>query len=90
MPSENSGEQKILKVLSKKGVSDIIFCLAKEPKGFSQIMFDTRLNPNILNRHLKILIEMKIIEKKSRLYHLTEKGRTISEELKIIINLLIL
>ncbi len=66
--------QTILKTISKNGVSKIIFCLKKSPKKFSQIMFETRLNPGVLGRHLKSLMELKVVSKNGEYYYLTEAG----------------
>lgn len=68
-------QQKFLKVISRNGVSDILFSLEKSPRRFSQLMFETKLNPGILDRHLKALIELKIVEKSSETYELTDTGR---------------
>ncbi|MCS7118627.1 MAG: ArsR family transcriptional regulator [Archaeoglobaceae archaeon] len=68
-------QQKFLKVISRNGVSGILFSLEKSPRRFSQLMFETKLNPGILDRHLKALIELKIVEKNSETYELTDTGR---------------
>jgi len=67
-------EKDVLKVIARKGVSDILYSLERGPKRFSQLMFDTRLNPSILDRHLKALIKLELVEKDSGLYKLTEAG----------------
>ena len=74
--------QKILKTISKNGVSKILFCLEKSPKRFSQIMFETRLNPGVLGRHLKSLIELKVVSKNGEYYHLTEAGMNVLDILR--------
>jgi len=66
--------REILKVISKKGVSDILFCLSKEQKRFSQIMFETRLNSGVLGRHLKELRSLGIVTKNGEYYTLSEIG----------------
>lgn len=68
-------QQKFLKVISRNGVSDILLSLEKSPRRFSQLMFETKLNPGILDRHLKALMELKIVEKNSETYELTDTGR---------------
>lgn len=68
-------QQKFLKVISRNGVGNILLCLEKSPRRFSQLMFETKLNPGILDRHLKALMELKIVEKNSETYELTETGR---------------
>ncbi len=72
--SEES-QQKVLKVISRSGVSNILFSLEKKPRRFSQLMFETKLNPGILDRHLKALMQLRIVEKNSEAYELTETGR---------------
>ncbi len=68
-------QQKVLKVISRSGVSNILFSLEKKPRRFSQLMFETKLNPGILDRHLKALMQLRIVEKNSEAYELTETGR---------------
>ncbi len=67
--------QKILKVISRSGVSNILFSLERSPRRFSQLMFETKLNPGILDRHLKALMQLRIVEKNSDAYELTETGK---------------
>ena len=67
-------EKDVLKVIARKGVSDILYSLERGPKRFSQLMFDTKLNPSILDRHLKALIKLELVVKDSGLYRLTEAG----------------
>ncbi|WP_456468078.1 winged helix-turn-helix domain-containing protein [Archaeoglobus sp.] len=73
---------EILKILARSGVGDILSSLEASPRKFSQLMFETKLNPGILTRHLKTLTEHSIIEKNSDIYELTEKGRILFEILK--------
>lgn len=68
-------QQRFLKMISRNGVSSILLCLDKSPRRFSQLMFETKLNPGILDRHLKALIELKLVEKNAETYELTETGR---------------
>ncbi|AGK60850.1 hypothetical protein Asulf_00842 [Archaeoglobus sulfaticallidus PM70-1] len=69
--------EKILKVVSRSGVSTILFALDRYPMRFSQLMFETRLNPGILDRHLKSLMQFELVEKGDELYTLTPKGEKI-------------
>lgn len=81
-------QEKILKVVSRSGVSSILFSLDENPMRFSQLMFKTKLNPGILDRHLKSLVQLKIVEKVSDGYILTDSGKrlvSILEELFSII-----
>jgi DNA-binding HxlR family transcriptional regulator len=71
----NFDQQKLLKVISRNGVSDILLSLERSPQRFSQLMFETKLNPGILNRHLKALIEFNIVTKNSEVYELTDTGK---------------
>lgn len=80
LPEEdlNLIQQKILKVIARSGVSDILFSLDKSPKRFSQLMFETKINPGILDRHLKALVDLKIVEKNSETYELTRTGKKLT------------
>lgn len=69
----------VLKVIARKGVSDILYSLERQPKRFSQLMFDTQLNPSILDRHLKALMKLELIEKEKGLYKLTNTGFRVIE-----------
>jgi len=71
----NFDQQKLLKVISRNGVSDILFSLERNPQRFSQLMFETKLNPGILDRHLKALIDFNIVTKNSEVYELTDTGK---------------
>ncbi|MEM1670492.1 MAG: ArsR family transcriptional regulator [Archaeoglobaceae archaeon] len=74
----NEEHQKFLKVISRNGVSDILFSLEKNPRRFSQLMFETKLNPGILDRHLKALMEFNLVQKNSETYELTDTGRRLA------------
>lgn len=74
----NEGHQKFLKVISRNGVSDILFSLEKNPRRFSQLMFETKLNPGILDRHLKALMEFNLVQKNSETYELTDAGKRLA------------
>ncbi len=80
--------QKILKVISRNGVSSILFKLERNPMRFSQLMFETKLNPGILNRHLKSLMDLNVVEKKSDKYILTETGRKLISVLEEMLKIL--
>ena len=71
----NFDQQKLLKVISRNGVSDILLSLERNPQRFSQLMFETKLNPGILDRHLKALIDFNIVTKNSEVYELTDTGK---------------
>ncbi len=66
--------REILKVISRKGVSEILKSLRNYPKKFSQIMFETRLNPSIIDRHLKALSKLGLVRKDGENYKLTSCG----------------
>jgi len=85
-PDERS--QTVLKVLSRSGVSNILFSLEKTPLRFSQLMFETRLNPCILDRHLKALMQLEIIEKSDDIYELTSSGKRIVKVLEQLLSLM--
>ncbi|MEM1579095.1 MAG: ArsR family transcriptional regulator [Archaeoglobaceae archaeon] len=66
--------REILKLISKRGVSSILRILRENPRRFSQIMFETKLNPSILDRHLKALIKAGLVVKDGENYRLTDYG----------------
>ncbi|HTX44040.1 MAG TPA: winged helix-turn-helix domain-containing protein [Methanocella sp.] len=67
-------EFEILKTLSYAGAMDVLFTVTKGKTKFTDIMFETKLNPGILNRLLKALIASDILEKSVDGYHLSDKG----------------
>lgn len=71
---------EILKTISYAGTMEVLASLGKGPKRFSDIMFETKLNPGILNRVLKTLITNEILVKcpNDEGYKLTEKGVRVS------------
>jgi DNA-binding HxlR family transcriptional regulator len=71
---------EILKTISYAGTMEVLASLGKGPKRFTEIMFETKLNPGILNRVLKTLIAQAIVAKcpDDEGYELTEKGVKIS------------
>ncbi len=74
--------QKILKVVSRSGMSNILFSLDRKPLRFSQLMFETKLNPGILDRHLKALMQLRIVEKNADSYELTDSGKRLVKVLE--------
>jgi len=56
-------------------MSNILFSLDTKPLRFSQLMFVTKLNPGILDRHLKALIQLRMVEKDRDCYTLTPNGK---------------
>ncbi len=77
MPEQKPNCCGLLKVLSRSGVLPILSALDDAPLRFSQLMFKASLNPGILYRHLKSLIELGIVEKDGDYYEITEKGRLV-------------
>jgi DNA-binding HxlR family transcriptional regulator len=71
---------EILKTISYAGTMEVLAALGKGPKRFTEIMFETKLNPGILNRVLKTLISSGIVAKcgNDEGYELTEKDIKIS------------
>ncbi len=71
---------EILKTISYAGTMEVLASLGKGRKRFTEIMFETKLNPGILNRVLKTLITSGIVAKcnNDEGYELTEKGIRIS------------
>lgn len=70
----------ILKTISYAGTMEVLASLGKGKKRFTDIMFETKLNPGILNRVLKTLITSGIVLKcaNDEGYELTDKGIKIS------------
>lgn len=79
--------QEVLKVISRSGVSNILFSLERAPLRFSQLMFETKLNPGILDRHLKALKQVNIVEKKMDTYELTPSGKRVVKLLEQIFSI---
>jgi DNA-binding HxlR family transcriptional regulator len=48
-----------------------------KPLGFSELMFEVRLNPGVVDRNLKALLEHSLVERKENKYFLTEKGKKV-------------
>jgi DNA-binding HxlR family transcriptional regulator len=71
---------EILKTISYAGTMEVLAAVGKGPKRFSDIMFETKLNPGILNRVLKTLITNGILDKcaNDEGYKLTDKGVKVS------------
>jgi len=68
---------EILKTLSYIGTMDVLFTICKGKTKFTDIMFETELNPGILNRLLKTLMTAGIINKDHDGYHLSDRGAKI-------------
>ena len=77
-----------LKIVSRKGVYEILQAMKHEGKKFSELMFITKLNPGILDRHLKALMNSKLVEKDEGVYRLTEKGKKAVELLEQLVKAL--
>lgn len=69
--------EKILKIISRNGICPILFTLDSKPMKFSELMFETRLNPGVVDRHLKCLSDMGIVERQDNYYRLTENGKKV-------------
>jgi DNA-binding HxlR family transcriptional regulator len=74
---------EILKIISYAGTMEVLASLGSGKKRFTEIMFETKLNPGILNRVLKALINSGIVNKcaNDEGYELTEKGIKISHNI---------
>ena len=68
---------EILKTLSYVGTMDVLFTICKGKTKFTDIMFETELNPGILNRLLKTLVTAGVLNKDRDGYHLSERGARI-------------
>ncbi|TDA26193.1 MAG: transcriptional regulator [Archaeoglobi archaeon] len=74
--SGNEKGKKVLKLLARSGVCEVLFKLETGPRKFSQLMFDVKINPGALSRHLKTLVELGAVSKNDlEMYELTEYGR---------------
>lgn len=71
---------EILKTISYTGTIEVLSTLGKGPRRFTDIMFETKLNPGILNRVLKTLTKSGLILKRpnDEGYELTPKGMKVS------------
>jgi DNA-binding HxlR family transcriptional regulator len=68
--------KRVLKLLARSGVCEVLFKLETEPRKFSQLIFDVKINPGALSRHLKNLVELGVVSKNDQeMYELTEYGR---------------
>jgi predicted transcriptional regulator len=70
-------EMEILKTLSYVGTMDVLFTICKGKTKFTDIMFETELNPGILNRLLKTLLSADILVKDRDGYHMSDRGARI-------------
>ncbi|MFP3909281.1 MAG: ArsR family transcriptional regulator [Archaeoglobaceae archaeon] len=73
----NEKHEKVLKIISRNGICPILFTLDSKPMKFSELMFETRLNPGVVDRHLKCLYDLGIVEREDNYYQLTENGKKI-------------
>jgi len=68
--------KRVLKLLARSGVCEVLFKLETGPRKFSQLMFDVKVNPGALSRYLKNLVELGAVSKNDlEMYELTEYGR---------------
>ena len=56
----------------------IIDYLSKQRSRWTDMLFDTRLNPRTLSTHLKFLIDHRIVVKRDKHYCLTSLGEKLS------------
>jgi len=80
--------ERILKIISRNGVCLILFYLHEHPMKFSDLMFTTKLNPGVVDRHLKSLMKLNIIERKDSEYRLTEKGTKLVSVIEELFNVI--
>ncbi|WP_230972464.1 winged helix-turn-helix domain-containing protein [Archaeoglobus neptunius] len=67
--------QKLLKVVSRNGLRDVLYTLHRHPYRFTELVFETKINPRMLNKHLKALIDLNLVVKDTDEYILTENGK---------------
>ena len=78
-------EYEILKTLSYAGAMSVLFIVTRGNAKFSDIMFESRLNPGILNRLLKLLVASDMIDRTEDGYKLSGKGaRVVSYAVEIL------
>ncbi|WP_202319874.1 winged helix-turn-helix domain-containing protein [Archaeoglobus neptunius] len=86
--AELDGKIEAYRSATHHGALKIMFILASEEAGFTEIMFRSRLSPSVLNKLLKSLVRYGMIKKDDGKYTLTRKGELILERLLEIVELL--
>ncbi len=74
-------QDDILKVIAHEGTMKIVETVAMktDAASFSSLMFETQMNPGVLNRLLKEQVQLGILVKSKEGYTLTEKGKKVLE-----------
>lgn len=85
---EEIDAETAMKNISRNGIFPILKSLEENPQKFSDLMFETRLNPGVVDKHLKLLTDYGIVRRENNLYGLTEKGRMLLPALKEVIDIL--
>ena len=81
--------EKLLKVISKNKLYLVVLSLKKRSMKFSELMFETKLNPGVVNRNLKTLMDLGVVRKDRDEYSLTrigERFNLITEDLMNILD----
>ncbi len=81
-------KQEVYKILVHPGTVKILLSLKSGSAGFTEIMFESKLSPSVLNRLLKQLVENNLVLKQNGKYTLTEHGRKLISLLERIIDML--
>ena len=81
-------KQEIYKVLVHPGTVKILLSLKSGAAGFTEIMFESKLSPSVLNRLLKHLVENNLVLKQNGKYVLSEQGRKLISLLEKVIEML--
>ena len=80
-----NGKLGVYKTVTHPGSLKILMVLSRSPAGFTEIMFESKLSPSVLNKLLKELVIHNIISKNGREYTITSKGeQTLSILLELI------
>ncbi len=82
------GKLEAYKAVTHPGSLKILVVLSRNPAGFTEIMFGSKLSPSVLNKLLKVLITHSIVSKNGGKYILTSKGEQVLRILLEVVNAL--
>jgi len=83
-----NGKIGVYKTVTHPGSLKILLVLSRGPRGFTEIMFESKLSPSVLNKLLKDLATHSLISKKGREYIITSKGEQVLRILLELTNVL--
>ena len=64
----------IQKLVANEGRLRILVALSKGPRTWSELMFESRINPKSLRDNLELLIESGLVQKEGTAYSSTDAG----------------